>query len=240
MDGGVFDWQPGVTWFGAVELRGVHMGGPRTVEYSAIGTRFLDCDFSGLVVESGFMSDTRQSLYRDCSFVGADLRGVFPGQSRFEGCTFEDTRLDGWITLEAEFIDCVFRGPVREVTFEGTAKPVSGRALHPPRSTNAFLDNDLTAAELRWVEFRGGIDLDRQRLPDDSRYLLVRDFPERLARLRRAAATWPKDEMRSGVERWLEEASIIGLDRQETLFVIRDEWLQAVDRRILETLLIEG
>ena len=58
------------------------------------------------------------------------------------------------------------------------------------RERNEFHDNDFSHAQMTEPDFRGGIDLTRQRLPSGPEYFYVADAASTIARLR------------SGIEKW--------------------------------------
>lgn len=60
-----------------------------------------------------------RTVYRDCHFDRAELRHFSVGTARFERCTFDGARLDGWRSNLAEFVDCHFAGKIRNVKFFG-------------------------------------------------------------------------------------------------------------------------
>jgi uncharacterized protein YjbI with pentapeptide repeats len=107
-------------------------------------------------------------------FDGCRLSNVIPRRPAFIGCSFRKAWLKTFICHEAEFVDCVFSGVLKGVVFNGT--PSSTDKLG--RTRNTYRGNDFTEAELRDVSFRGGIDLDSQRLPTDSEYFILRNAAE--------------------------------------------------------------
>src|SRR5207237_10476027 len=93
------------------------------------------------------VASRRQSILGECGFDGADLHGVRPGQARFESCNFARTNIDGWISACAEFVDCTFSGPIRNVTFHGKPWGHAAERIDPVRAANAFTGNAVNNAD---------------------------------------------------------------------------------------------
>jgi len=155
--------------------------------FSLGGCLFDRCDFRGLRLDhklSPLFVALPRSVFRDCYFDGADIRHARLGQSRFERCTFDDARLDGSRTEAAEFVECRFAGAIDGVTFHGTPWGPEQRRLDPPRKRNDFSGNDFRDAELFDAVFLTGIDMDRQRFPEDELHVRIEGFHRRLAKAR--------------------------------------------------------
>ena len=161
------------------------------------GCLFDRCDFRGLKLDrrlAPLFIALPRSAFRDCRFDGADLRGAPLGQSRFERCTFDDARLEHARVELAEFVDCRFAGPLDALTFSGTPSGVDAKKLDPPRRRNEFHGNDFRDAELFDVAFVAGIDMDRQRFPEDELYVRVEHFQRRLSKARTEVRKWYERE----------------------------------------------
>jgi hypothetical protein len=160
----------------------------------SIGSCLFDrCDFRGLRFDrrlAPLFTALPRSVFRDCYFDGADLRRARLGQARFERCTFDDARLDGSRAEAAEFVDCRFAGTLDGVTFSGTPSGPEAPRLDPPRRRNEFRGNDFRDAELIDVAFVAGVDMDRQRFPEDDLHVRVDDFRRRLVRARAEVKEW--------------------------------------------------
>jgi hypothetical protein len=204
-------------------LTGVDLGHQKVGTFHATACVFDECDLSALQASAGSMSNGPvPTVWRCCRFDGVDLRGVLPGRARFEACTFTAPRLDQWLCMSADFVDCVFTGELREVLFSGhpvTIPGVAGVAGAPRR--NEFHGNDFSAALLHHVEFVNGIDLSRQRLPAGPAYLVVGDAPAAVARAQTSVASWPPDD-REAATRMLHELTTRGYDEQQEIFAQRD------------------
>jgi hypothetical protein len=166
-------------------------------KFSLGGCLFDRCDFRGLALDrklTPLFAATPRSVFRDCYFDGADMRRAPLGQSRFERCTFDDALLAGSRVEAAEFVDCRFAGPLDGVTFYGAPSGPQAKLLDPPRRRNEFHGNDFRDAELLDVAFVAGIDMDRQRFPEDELHVRVADFQRRLARARAEIKHWYERE----------------------------------------------
>ncbi len=166
-------------------------------KFSLGGCLFDRCDFRGLSLDrklSPVFAATPRSVFRDCYFDGADMRRGRLGQSRFERCTFDDARLEGAHAEAAEFIDCRFAGPLDGVTFYGVPSGSEAKRLDLPRRRNEFRGNDFRDADLLDVAFVAGVDMDRQRFPDDELHVRVDGFQRRLAKARAEVRQWYERE----------------------------------------------
>lgn len=179
-----------------VALDGADYAGLRPSYVSVAGSRLVRCDFRRTRITSGGLGDGAEaSEYVECVFDGSSIRNVIPGRATFIGCSFLDVKIRNVMFLEAQFVDCVFSGELRDVTF--TATPVMTERLG--RSTNAFEGNDFREARLRNVSFRGGIDLDRQWLPEAG-FLVVRDAATVIEQVREQVGVWPEAELRADAQ----------------------------------------
>jgi uncharacterized protein YjbI with pentapeptide repeats len=161
------------------------------------GCLFDRCDFRGLKLDrrlAPLFAALPRSVFRDCRFDGADLRRAQLGQSRFERCTFDDARLEDSDTRAAEFIGCRFAGPMERVTFYGAPSGAHAKRLDPPRRRNEFRANDFRDAELIDVAFVDGVDMDRQRFPEDELHVRVERFRQRLPKARAEIRDWYERE----------------------------------------------
>ncbi|MEU7831512.1 hypothetical protein [Nonomuraea sp. NPDC049129] len=198
-----FDLPAGVSsvTFDKTLMVGVDFSGIHFVSFSAHGSRFESCDFSGTTFENLSMGATGvrrswnrrvswpQSVFRDCVFRRTRFAPLtFFGNVRFERCVFDGSRLrDQTSTSEAEFVDCVFLGRVRDVNFWG--RPTHDQAALG-RDRNDFTGNDFTGAELDGVAFRH-IDLRAQRFPGLPGYALLDRVSARVEAALPVVERWP-------------------------------------------------
>lgn len=161
-------------YFERARLLNVDFSGLKFATFSAFDSVFVDCDFTEAAFDDMSLGSVgasrrpwRQTTYRGCTFRRTRF-APHPhfGNARFEGCQFDRARLRKLTsTQEAEFVDCVFRGPVREVNFWG--RPFGSDRKVLGRDRNEFHGNDFTAADLDGVAFNH-IDLRAQRFPRGS------------------------------------------------------------------------
>lgn len=173
----------------AVDVEGEDFSG-RAWSYISIGSdsKFERCNFSRIRVTSGgFGGGKRPTRYVECNFDGSRWRGpgVIPGRASFVRCTFIDVQMSKLLFFDAEFVDCTVSGTWKSIVF--SAKP-----LEPWRSHNEFYGNDFSGASFRDVSFRGGVDLDCQRLPQAGGYLIVRNADRVLPTARNRLRSLPE------------------------------------------------
>jgi hypothetical protein len=108
----------------------------------------------------------RRTVYRRCEFDGVRFRtraGFSVGQSRFEACIFRRCRFEEHFSFCADYIDCVFEGPIRTAVFYGRAP--DGNFCDG--KVNEIRGNDFRAATFSDnVAWRLGVALDSQQWPD--------------------------------------------------------------------------
>jgi hypothetical protein len=212
--------------FRHADFEGVDLSGLRLMSLSVLDSRFTDCDFSGLRTGAVPMlwGGTADCFYVRCRFDKADLRRMTFARERFEGCSFRHAKMEDWDST-AEFIDCTFEGKMRQVQFWGhNPNPISARRKPPPRARNEFRGNDFRNAELWDVEFRGGIDLEAQLLPEGPEYIKLDRIMERARRARPAIEAWPAGEERRRALIMLDVfADPARHDDQPTLFANRGD-----------------
>lgn len=232
----------GVVAVGRATLQDVDFRRASFDHFRSEGATFVSCDFRGLQLEAKFQpffSTRRQSVFRECRFDGADLRALDPGQSRFERCSFEAARIDGWHCTTAEFVDCGFAGAVARVRFYGRPWGPTAQHLHPPRSLNAFRGNDFSRAELLDTTFVMGIDIGSQRWPEGDAYVRLDRIHHRIARAHAQIIRWKDLEERKDALALLESLSVL-YGQQREIFsprgYPRTGVSAAVERRVWEIL----
>lgn len=175
-------------------FRGADFSGRELTFFSSEGSRYLDCSFDRVVIgHASFGAGRRDSLYADCSFDGARLTMV-GGFVRFERCTFRDARIVDWQGQRTELVDCVFTGRIIRGIFFGRIP--DSLVVRGGRKRNEVRGNDFSGAELIDCSFRGGIDLEEQRMPSGPDYVYVPDLQAALATATRHAVREPDEERR--------------------------------------------
>jgi len=181
-------------------------------QFAPEGCTFERCDFSDQVLDRRYQplfSSRRQSVFKDCSFDGADLTGVRPGQARFERCSFDGAQLDGWESFTAEFIDCRFAGRLHNVRFCGKPWGASAAKLDPSRTVNAFTGNDFRQADLVGVTFIHAIDVRKQKWPEGAQYVILDRIHQRIAKARVGVLEWRDHQARQEALDMLNGASLL-------------------------------
>lgn len=214
-------------WSGATNVHfhrarstGLDFGGTAFSGFSADGATFDSCRFERVSFEGGSFGAGRRSVYTDCTFGDADLRGVLLGNVRFERCTFNRATIIDWVGDAAEFVDCHFAGRISESSFAG--KPwgmwLDPGYLDPPRDRNEFRGNDFREAELWACEFIYGIDIGAQRWPDGPQDIHLSRWPDRLRLAQEAFEGWPEKERDEALVT-LTVYSRAGYEEQDEVFV---------------------
>jgi hypothetical protein len=202
--------------FEEARAREVDLSGLVLATFTAERSEFERCDFESATIHYGPLG-LGGSLFRDCRFDRADLRGVDPGEARFERCTFDEAKIAKWMTHCAEFVECRFATRIVDSVFSAAPRNCSVRRKH-----NEFKGNDFSRAELVDTVFVGGIDLDDQKLPAGDGYVRIRNAQDRLDRARASVEEWEDPD-----ERRLALVEIEALSRfaedQEELFVRRED-----------------
>lgn len=188
----------------------------------ANGSVLTGCDFRQIKAAGGGLGGGRRPTeYIECVFDGSRLKDVVPGRATFIRCSFRDVVLVNMIALKAQFIDCVFSGALKKVTFNAG---LSGGDLELERTYNEYRGNDFSGAMLVDVAFRGGIDLDQQDLPVDADHLIIRDAAAVISASREDVRNWSDGRARKEAEGafWVLESEI--RSGQRDLFIDKS-WL---------------
>ncbi|HEV8534262.1 MAG TPA: hypothetical protein VGR87_00865 [Candidatus Limnocylindria bacterium] len=205
------------------------------------GCIFERCDFRAELFDERLQTlfaSRRQSIFRECRFDGADLRAVRPGQARFERCSFARANIDGWLSACAEFVECRFSGPIRNVTFHGKPWGHAAERIDPVRGTNAFTGNDFTDAELVGVLFVNGIDVNLQRWPSAG-YVVIDRIHQRLTRARARVLEWRDHEARNEALAMLQQVAFLFIHQNGVATQrVDDRWPATAEnqRKVWETL----
>jgi hypothetical protein len=164
-----------------------HMNGLTLRDESRVGERFenlrLDyisvitshlnrCVFSNILAHSVCLGGgATQSTYADCVFEDCDWIFSVVGKVRILRCEFNRCRLSNLFGTNLEAIGCSFNHTtIKKGVFHGT-----GSSAVAVAQTNEFRDNDFSEADLIDVDFRGGIDVSKQRLPMGGEYVFIGD-----------------------------------------------------------------
>ncbi|TDD07150.1 hypothetical protein E1292_14020 [Nonomuraea deserti] len=203
----------------AVTLEGADFSGarPRYLDIG-VGSTLTRCDFSGIrpVGPPTFGSGAEPTTYVECTFDHMSIKGGGAGRANFVRCSFLGVVIKDYRFIDSQFTDCRFSGDLAAVIF--TARPSFGFAL---RERNAFIGNDFSAARLRDVDFRGGIDLRLQRLPVGPEYIVVPSAERVLLKAWRTISARSNDEDRKRAQTKLEVLERLVEEGQSDIFLTR-------------------
>lgn len=204
----------------------VDFSGRRFKHFRVEGSTFTDCDFSRVRIESGSLDAARTSTFIRCRFDGLRPGATIWGVSRFVACSFSEMRLKDWRPEPAEFIDCRFSGRFDGVVLFGAPQPPYDQPerMIPWRTRNEFRGNDFSAADLRFPDFRFGVDLAANTWPTGPDYLYLDRWQERLLRTIAEVARWHDDAERETALWWLRFKREAGRDQQTETLVRIPDW----------------
>lgn len=109
----------------------------------------------------------------DCFFDRCVLKGGGMGWLHFERCEFRKCTLPNMILLGSSFVGCKFSGKIVNSMFCASLSEADIR--DGVKTKNVIVDNDFTECAFNAVGFRGGVDLERQKLPVDQPGVLCVD-----------------------------------------------------------------
>src|SRR4051794_32017192 len=210
------------------ELEGVDFSNLRPRYFSiGVGSRLVRCDFRRLrpTTWPTFGSGMQPTTYVECLFDDMAIKGGGAGRANFMGCSFRDVKIQDYRFMDAQFVDCVFSGHLKSVIFSAAPTSVDDEL---GRTRNQFAGNDFSKALMEDVSFRGGIDLDVQRFPDNPEYLIIRDAGTVLARAWSDIQQWPQDLNRSRIETKIEVLEDKVRAGQRDIFVTRTSLLRKI------------
>ncbi|GAB3444385.1 hypothetical protein [Actinophytocola sediminis] len=185
-----------------VSVVDANLSGYKSKRWTVVESRFERCRFENVRVDYFcFGAGKVMSEYIDCSFDGSRIRALGPGRARFVRCSFRDVRLTKWICKDAEFIDCVFTGVLREINFNAE---LYGQDIG--RDRNRYEGNDFSGATLINVAFMGGVDLFDQKLPQGDGYVFLEHAEPVVIAALDQAASWSESEEGDDVRASLETA----------------------------------
>ena len=170
-------------------LRDCRFDGARCYDWRVWSLRVSDCSFREADLRSSSLGPWhggRVSRWERVSFAHADLRETHCSAARFTDCDFSHGRMR-WTWYDedlgeemsgavdfggAHFVRCTFAGSLDGVIFNDL--PRHGGSEEPPADPepNPMEEVDLSAASLRFTEFRG-LRMDRVRLPADGDHVIV-------------------------------------------------------------------
>jgi len=212
-------------------VKDVDFGRTAFRHFLSVGSKFERCSFDEATFEAGSLSLAPQSLFRECTFRGSDLRNIDLGQARFEECLFEAALIRDWASDAAEFVGCRFSGKVEDSRFSGRPWGMWAEPgyLNPVRTRNEFRENDFRAAEIIGTDFVWGVDVHAQLFPKSEDYVLLDRWHDRVARAIRVIEDWVEPD-RSEARILIGVYTDPGYEEQASVFI--HKWSLDIPRHI--------
>jgi hypothetical protein len=223
---GRFEGGPRVRLEGITAV-GVDFSGLKFEYLGTEGCYFERCDFRRVRLEAASIDGHRSSRFVGCRFDGfRPTPGAIFGSSRFEDCSFENLKLKNWWPVAAEFVGCRFSGVLDGLQLWGAPPPPWNQPgkISPRRTRNEIRGNDFTRAELRYPDFRGGLDLAVNRWPTGDDYLYLDRWAARVDKVRQAVSRWPVEADRERALWWLRIHASDGHELQQQILVRTPDW----------------
>ncbi|MFI7588202.1 hypothetical protein ACIB24_14125 [Spongisporangium articulatum] len=165
-------------------------------EFVTAGCRFSNSRFEDMRIRMAtFGAGSVATDFVGCSFDGSRLEFSPGGIVNFVNCTFRDAALSHWTIAAGDVIGCTFSGTIKKSIFRGSVEPLWQSAFH--RVDNRYEGNDFSRARMVEVEFRGGVDLRKQKLPEGPEYLYLEDAQAAVERARPIVAQWTDEKDKS-------------------------------------------
>jgi len=233
MPAGKFRGGPFVDLHG-VFAEGLDFSGRHFEHLSTDGSTFIDCDFSRCRFETGYLDNSRQSVFRRCRFDRSNLKKLLPGPGRFEDCSFEEMKLTDWWPDSAEFIGCRFSGRFVGLYLAGTPQFPNDTPdrLIPWRTRNEFHDNDFSRAELVFPDFRYGVPLSSSSWPTGPEYVFLDRWQERLVRAIAEVATWSDTADREAALWFIRLHRVDGREEQAEILLRPSDFVSSLPDRV--------
>jgi len=167
--------------------------GVKSPQLESHGSTFTNCRFDSMRIDCfKFASGKKRSVYRDCSFDGIRIKRVMGGLVRFERCSFRNVLISGWSLQACDLVDCVFTGKMKSGRGGGSfwGAPMSHWQTQFKKRVNEFRGNNFSDCALVDMDFRTGIDLRLQVLPQGPDYFYIEDGKSAIKRAMKAHKTW--------------------------------------------------
>jgi uncharacterized protein YjbI with pentapeptide repeats len=175
--------------------------------------RFVECSFRDVRLKGFFGFDAE---FIDCVFTGRAESMVFHG-SPHDGLEDVQALVEG----VAELLDPVERAALK-ARVDRASRTTGQDSLD--RSLNEFRGNDFRDMELVDVDFRRGIDLGKQLLPDDDDYVLVADARAAIVGARERVRFWDDTRAREYALAVLRDLMQNVEDGQQQFLLRASEW----------------
>lgn len=178
---------------------------------------FPSCSFEQVIFDGADLVGTplagvagqNPNVYRNVSFVFADLRKTGYTYPLFEGCDFSNAVLDNVDFNGSRFVECKFGGRLDGVWFHGwywspdlaDQKRFSAEGLDPRTIRNPMRHVDFSTAYLDDCMFVDEIDLSSCKFPKDSSHIIISDRRRVFANVENAIQTlWPEPARSEAVD----------------------------------------
>jgi uncharacterized protein YjbI with pentapeptide repeats len=135
-------------------------------------TRFSQADFTRAKLDNCMLGSTDgdgPSFWEDADFSRADLRRSWTKGSIFANCKFINARMKGFQFDQAAIRDATFAGTLTNVTFDG-------RPLRSAPKPQPMRNVDFSATKMDGVDFRD-CEFENVTLPAGHQILLIKNFP---------------------------------------------------------------
>jgi len=154
---------------------GERFEGLRLTALTVVESSLSNCVFSRMRTRSVCLGAGRtQSAFTDCLFEHCEFTFGAIGNARLVRCRFESCSLENLFGTELEVLDCAFpKTTIRKAVFHG--QTISAAEWPARRKNNKFTGNDFSSTRFVDVDFRGGIDLADQKLPNSDDLLYIPD-----------------------------------------------------------------
>ena len=177
-------------------LEGVDFSGLRIDYFSINGSTLRGCDFRKIKVQRASWGGN-PVLFEDCVFDGARIRFIPAADTEFRHCSFWNVILSHWQPSRFALVGCTFTGRLRDCIFNGRS------SYEPDAPANTILDNDFSGAEFITSEFRWGVDLTRQRLPEGPDTFYAPDAATTITAAQNRLDQITDATIRKTIKRWL-------------------------------------
>lgn len=201
---------------------GADYSGKKLSSFTSINSKFENCKFENMKVEDMSLGEgVNPSEYINCSFDNSIFRNLSPGCGRFINCSFRNINIKEMFSFSGEFINCVFSGKMRKTVFNGKVLKDSESRLG--RVTNQFYGNDFSGLDMTDVDFRTGVDLSQQILPQGDNYLYLEEPQPILDQAKIKITDWNNSELKREAEILIKIEEDKIADGQKQLFFIKKD-----------------
>ncbi len=202
------------------QVKGVDYSGMGMKHFGSHGSRFEDCNFSKLRLDSlSFGAGKEKSEYINCTFDGSKFfSNTLLGRARFVNCSFRNIRSSRFRLSAGDLINCVFSGRMDSTQIWGRTGP---KADIYGDFVNTIEGNDFSAVDFGDIDFRCGVDLQKQVLPTGPDYLFIPEAETVLNRAYKDAAILQDLELRRTLLQTIDINLEIVRAGQQDLFVSR-------------------